>query len=267
MQVPELLIAFANRLTFRDTVTTDDGYFIYDYGYCVGEEFQYCVYEFRCPENLPDVINWDAPPIYWEIVVLKNSEVVTVLRENCNEYAGPIPSVYGLIHEGDANFDGQTDVLLFQGAFGTQGASFYTCYLLENGTFTHAPSFSDLRNPVLDTESQVILGTWRNNACSHSYFLSYYTDGKFVTKEELVDGGYDSDGQKKYGITVLENINGEWVEQWHIPEEMEFFTVPEEFTTEGSHWALFTDRWYHYLKCARPVGGSVRIPLNVLFSK
>jgi len=256
-----LAIALGNRTAFSSQVTADEGYFIYDFAYCQGEEFQYCVYEFRCPGNLPDIIEWGGPPVYWEIVVLQECEPLTILREFCNDSVSSFPGL-NLVCEGDANFDGQTDILLCKGSFGIQGGQFFACYLQHNGTFIHCPSFSDIPNPILDSDNRVILGTWRNSSASHRYFLSYYVDGAFQILERLANGP-KAFGSDEFGWLEEKFIDGAWQEtQWIEVGWQDSAPIPEQFVQKDSHWCLSSGRWSDHrgIRYSCFVGGSILYP-------
>lgn len=48
-----------------------------------------------------------------------------------------------------------------------------------------APTFSDIPNPSIDAENQLILSQWRNSAASHSWAEYKYEDNIFVLSREL----------------------------------------------------------------------------------
>lgn len=72
----------------------------------------------------------------------------------------------------DVNFDGQLDLLVKAGSFGSQESVKYYCFLQTNKGFKEVPKFVDILNPVIDKENKVIKSEWRNSA--NSYGKSIY---------------------------------------------------------------------------------------------
>lgn len=177
-----LSVSLATPLKYRSYLEIDEGYSIYASAMTQGEEYQYAVYELSAPfqaDPNSDLIvpRYDGKSIYWQVVVLKDEKVVAVLREEDNPFAGPIPNVDTLVVETDVNFDGKNDILLWQGHFGAQGASYYSCYLAAENDFSPCTDFSYIPNPNLDRTSEIIMGCWRNSAASHGWSLYRFEDG------------------------------------------------------------------------------------------
>lgn len=85
----------------------------------------------------------------------------------------------------DVNFDTVPDLLICTGHHGNQGALTYYCFLQTDTGFVEAPTFSDIPNPSIDAENQLILSQWRNSAASHSWAEYKYEDNIFVLSREL----------------------------------------------------------------------------------
>ena len=66
----------------------------------------------------------------------------------------------------DVNFDGREDVVISLGFAGAQGASVHTVYLGSDDGFILNKSFEDIANYKLDSENQLIYGSYRSNAAT-----------------------------------------------------------------------------------------------------
>lgn len=149
------------------------------------------------------------------------------------------------LHYFDADFDGNSDILVLNGGFGAQFASFYTCLLWRDGRFVEDPSFAEIPNPGIDAENRLILGTWRNSAASHSWATYEYRGGEFAMTACLTEEGDMTvddeilfifrderltDGQ----MQILSEINA---------EEYTYEEIYEMYYDPKSQWGLFGDRW------------------------
>lgn len=88
----------------------------------------------------------------------------------------------------DVNFDGREDVVISLGFAGAQGALVHTVYLGSDDGFILNKSFEDIANYKLDSENQLIYGSYRSNAgtrASQSYKYDS-TANSFVLVEETV---------------------------------------------------------------------------------
>ena len=227
---------------YLDFVTIDEGYSITDCVEYSGSEYRYAVYGL---ENLSEATAYSRD-IYWIIIVLKNDEVFTVLRQDLDEDAGPIPTSSDLVLETDVDFDGASDVLLWLGHFGNQGLISYACYLSRGNEFVKCPSFSEIANPAVDEENGVILSSWRNWAASHSYAMYYFIDGEYIETERLTEEPVQTENDKELlSWTDEVFLDGTW-------QIREYFTE-EDYTPEilynekvygaGCHWDIGQDRW------------------------
>ena len=214
--------------SYLSHIKIDDECKIYAYMEFKGEEYDYAIFGISYNENK----NFDEDEefsynkiLYWEIVVLKNNSIVTVLRDYKDDYADIFDSeneIKNRLVEKDVNFDGKNDILLFRGHYGNQGFVSYSCYLQTENKFELCESFSEIPNPVIDKENKVILCYWRNWAASHSIGKYYFIDGKFIEKERLTEEPietYSDEEETKWSWTIEEFSNGKWVKKEYFTEE------------------------------------------------
>jgi len=163
---------------YEQYITVEEGYEISDFNGLTGEEFTYIVYEMQSVD--------EENQKYWQAVVTKEDSVVTVIRQDIEDGAGPWPSTVDLISEIDVNFDGRNDVLVYIGSFGAQGASAHRCFLQnEDGTLYESESFPVYNIAVSDT-FHAIRTTWRNHAAEHEEIYYEYKNGKFVPVQKII---------------------------------------------------------------------------------
>lgn len=163
---------------YEQYITVDEGYEISDFNGLTGEEFTYIVYEIQSVD--------EENKKYWQAVVTKEDSVVTVIRQDMEDGAGPWPSTVDLISEIDVNFDGRNDVLVYIGSFGAQGASAHRCFLQnEDGTLYESESFPVYNVAVSDT-FHAIRTTWRNHAAEHEEIYYEYKNGEFVPVQKII---------------------------------------------------------------------------------
>ena len=142
----------------------------------------------------------------------------------------------------DANFDGQKDVLVVNGMYGTQGTFQYTCFLNRDGRFVHCESFSKISNAAIDRENQVVLGFRSNHSRSISRLIYQYVHEEFVLTGELT---HDNLGYGREG-TVIEArlLDGEMTVVSTAPEtdysEEELYAM---FWEPETQWMIRVDRW------------------------
>lgn len=247
-----LSVSLAEPLKYLSYLEIDEGYSIYASAITQGEEYQYAVYELSAPfQEDPNSVfrgpRYDGKSIYWQVLVLKYGEVVTVFREEDNPLAGPIPDVDTLVVETDINFDGKNDILLWQGHFGVQGASHYSCYLASENGFSRCNDFSYIPNPNLDRMSEVIMGCWRNSAASHGWSLYRFEDGDLkelavLTHEpaEIIDSDHYIMGWQEELL-----IDGHWQTcDLHRTDDPDYdIRSAQRLFGESSFWHLDSDRW------------------------
>lgn len=219
-------------------VKVDDGYSLFDAAYLKGTEFEYAAYELR--SQTAAETNYDdfeeAP--YWEVAVVKEGEVITVLRQNYDDYVNLITSVKYLVYELDVNFDGKNDILLHQGQFGAQGAAGYTCYLSTADSFELCHSFPNF-NTAISEIGHTVCTLNRDSAAEHSVeYYSYTEDGEYVpfeavrfmphssaysiydNAEEFLGEDMSVYDEAEYRCAVVETFNnGEWELYKMYPDE------------------------------------------------
>lgn len=127
----------------------------------------------------------------YDIVVLDKVTGEEIQRIICD---GPCWMRYGiqlydtLISEEDADFDDEPEMLVYRGVTGiSQAAQCYECYDWDEKTQSYVEniSFSAIWNPVIDAEEQVVRGSAKANAVTHSYYTYAVIDGEFVEIEEV----------------------------------------------------------------------------------
>lgn len=223
-------------------VTINEGYCITKCVEYSGTEYQYVIYEL---ENSIGYTEYNRE-IYWTVIVLRDKQAFTVLRQDLDEYFGLIPTASDLVLETDVDFDGKNDILLWLGHFGNQGLIRYACYLSRDEGVVACPSFSDIANPAVDAENRVILSSWKNWAVSHSYAMYYFIDGEYVETERLTEEPVQAENDEElWGWTDEIFGDGHW-------QTREYFTE-KDYDTETlyrekvygaeSHWDIAQDRW------------------------
>jgi hypothetical protein len=164
----------------------------------------------------------------------------------------------------DVNFDGETDLLIDNGHFGTQGAVTYTCFLKEGQSFTKNESFSEIVNPAIDSNNNKVLSTWRNWAASHSFAMYDFQNNQFVMTHQLTEEPLET-AEHTYGENVdkwqwtVETFDGENLTQ------TEFFTsedstedeINAKLYAEDSFWALASDKWNTLYNLGKMAGFSI----------
>lgn len=134
----------------------------------------------------------------------------------------------------DVNFDNIPDLLICTGLHGNQGLETYYCFLQTEDGFVEAPSFTDISNPAIDTENQLILSQWRNWAASHSWAEYKCQDNEFVMYRELCE-----EPESHSDIWVW-TVNGEEVARSDELSEEEIYDF---LYGENSEWKIMDDRW------------------------
>ncbi len=85
----------------------------------------------------------------------------------------------------DVNFDDVPDLLICTGHHGNSGLLTYYCFLQTENGFVESPTFTDIPNPAIDVDNQLILSQWRNDAASHSWAEFQCWDDTYVMLREL----------------------------------------------------------------------------------
>ena len=136
----------------------------------------------------------------------------------------------------DVNFDTIPDLLICTGHHGNQGALTYYCFLQTETGFVEAPTFSNIPNPSIDTENQLILSQWRNSAASHSWAEYKCEDNIYVLSRELREELLvDSDEE-----IWIWTVNGEEIGR---SNELSKAEIEDLLYNENSEWNLSHNRW------------------------
>lgn len=138
----------------------------------------------------------------------------------------------------DVNFDDVPDLLICTGHHGNQGLITYYCFLQTDTGFVEAPTFTEIANPAVDTENELILSQWRNGAASHSWAEYKYEGNAYVRYRELREEaeGFDEDGNDIWIWTV----NGEEIGR---SDELSRSEIEDLIYNENSEWRILDDRW------------------------
>ena len=140
----------------------------------------------------------------------------------------------------DVNFDGLSDLLICTGHHGNQGALTYYCFLQTENGFVEAPSFTDIPNPAVDAENQLILSQWRNSAASHSW-AEYKCQNNTYVRYRVLCEDVDFSGMNNGGEEVwVWTVNDEEVAR---SDEFSEEEIAEFLYGENSEWKLADDRW------------------------
>ena len=141
----------------------------------------------------------------------------------------------------DVNFDDVPDLLICTGHHGNQGAITYYCFLQTDTGFVEAPTFTDIVNPSVDTENQLILSQWRNWAASHSWAEYKYQDNSYVLYRELCEEAeIPEKGQEANEDIWVWTVNGEEIGRSDKLSESE---IEDLLYNENSEWRITGDRW------------------------
>lgn len=141
----------------------------------------------------------------------------------------------------DVNYDGISDLLICTGSHGNQGALTYYCFLQTENGFVECPTFTDIPNPAIDAENELILSQWRNSAASHSWAEFRYQDNVYTLQRELREEIWDA--EKNIWIWT---VNGEVIGR---SDELSAEETEDLLYSENSEWEILGDRWqtlYHH---------------------
>lgn len=221
-------------------ITIKDGFTVADYGESAGTDYSYAVY--RLSKGDSSDRNME---MYWEVVVLDNEHVVTVLSIENEEYGSAFPSPAELVLECDVNFDGIHDILLCLGHFGSQGLVTYKCFLSDGETLTYCPSFTDIANPAIDYDGQVVRSQWRNMATSHGWGIYTFQDNAF-TMTECFTESETQDESGTYLWTWTDEVfkDGQWqIREYYTEHDYDAETIYHKHYGPDSYWGLDQDKW------------------------
>ena len=141
----------------------------------------------------------------------------------------------------DVNFDDVPDLLICCGHHGNQCLIAYCCFLQTDTGFVEAPTFTEIRNPSVDTENQLILSQWRNWAASHSWAEYKYQDNAYVLYRELCEElEIPEEGQDADEHIWVWTVNGVEIGRSDALSESE---IEDLLYNENSEWRIADDRW------------------------
>lgn len=136
----------------------------------------------------------------------------------------------------DVNFDEVPDLLICTGHHGIQGFVTYYCFLQTDNGFVETPTFTEICNPSIDRENELILSQWRNHAASHSWAKYEYKDGTYSLTEEL-----------REDIEIVEDTD---IWYWTVNDveigRSDKLTEEERYELlygKSSEWQIADDKW------------------------
>lgn len=141
----------------------------------------------------------------------------------------------------DVNFDDVPDLLICTGHHGNSGLLTYYCFLQTEDGFVESPTFTDIPNPAIDADNQLILSQWRNDATSHSWAEFQYQDDTCVMLRELCeDAVWELGDSASDNVVWVWTVNGEEIGRSDKLSEEE---IADLIYNENSEWQISGDRW------------------------
>lgn len=162
-------------------------------------------------------------------------EDVQIIHVKAEGGGGMWVSVENKFEYVDVNYDGILDFLICTGSHGNQGALTYYCFLQTENGFVESPTFTDIMNPAIDAENELILSQWRNSAASHSWAEFQYQDNAYVMHRELREEIWDAEEN-----IWIWTVNGEVVGR---SDELSAEEIEDLLYNENSEWEILGDRW------------------------
>lgn len=195
------------------------------------------------------VFEWFISDYYDEDNSFLEDAVLVVSRENDEGNVQIIPvkaeggwatwvSLENKFEYVDVNFDNLLDLLICTGHHGNQGLLTYYCFLQTKEGFGEAPTFTDISNPSIDVENQLILSQWRNSGASHSWAEYQCYDNTYVLKRELCEDAI-WDSKQDLDIWVW-TVNGEEIGRSDEMTEEEIWNLLYD---ENGEWGIAGERW------------------------
>ena len=167
-----------------------------------------------------------------------NTQVIHVQAEGADGFPVSLENKFEYM---DVNFDDVPDLLICTGHHGNQGLITYYCFLQTDTGFVETPTFTEIPNPSVDTENQLILSQWRNWAASHSWAEYKYQDNTYVLYRELCEEAeIPEKGQDADEDIWVWTVNGEEIGRSDKLSESE---IEDLLYNENSEWRLVDDRW------------------------
>lgn len=133
------------------------------------------------------------------ITVMNGRQAIQTITYKYDLNVQPITKLTGEALFTDVNFDGDSDLLIYLGAFGNQGVRYYACWLWDTakGSFSYVREFQEIEEPMLDKRTHEVSSFWRNSAASHGQARYSWVNGRPVMKARLTED-YDSSGNAFY---------------------------------------------------------------------
>lgn len=133
---------------------------------------------------LPD--EEDTVRYVWNVTVEGEDGVKGEFRTEVYEDSIYFPDAANVVWEEDVNMDGFMDLVVFRGAVGARGTTYYDCYLREGKGFVRLDGYPEIPDPYADPQTGRIIGTARDAANAYAEEI-YEIRGHAV---ELVEDHY-----------------------------------------------------------------------------
>ena len=151
----------------------------------------------------------------------------------------------------DVNFDNNRDIVVENGLFGAQGFIAYTAFIWKDGKYEPNDSFLDIPNAAIDNVNKLVLGSWRNNAASHSHAQYTFTNNKYMISSILtinwaLDEESTSSEEECYiAEYILSEVydNEEVVKEEYKVGDYSRAELESMFCESDSYWGLYGDKW------------------------
>lgn len=184
-----------------------------------GERFDYITIEYRDNEiekRLQGESVYHEPNEFLILVLDKNSgDIRQCVDSSCTDpekvsfYWLDSVNCRNFLSLTDWNFDGEEDILCYQGIFGTGAASFSSLFVYEagSGLYENVPEFLGIDSPSLRQDKQCIYGFSRGSAVSHYVDRYEYADGALINVARLSILG------KENGVEITDErlVDGKWL--------------------------------------------------------
>ena len=121
---------------------------------------------------------------------------------------------YEIVSEGDADFDGEAELLLYRGAFGMNYNTCYHCYDWKDteGSYKEYADFRGITNPKINAEEQVIEGSIRDDGDGYTFSKYAFLDGEFVLVEDQKYRFVENEeGVREEVVYTYQYVNDEWI--------------------------------------------------------
>ena len=147
----------------------------------------------------------------------------------------------------DWNFDGEEDILCYQGTFGTGAASYSSLFIYDSdsGLYKNVPEFLGIDSPFLREDKQCIYGFSRSGAAAHYVDRYEYIDGQLTNVARLCQMINEGD---EVEIVDERLVDGEWQIYRHeifYPRDMsaeepwlDAYEQSESLYVEDGYWDL-----------------------------